>query len=132
METNAATCSGNPHISSTIVTTEAFSPPNQPSPTQTTMVSTASNSRNGMIPTMMAITDPFNQSATGPPFSYGMPSFDMNYVVSYSTLQTLGLRAWSSNALFQGSMGGISALYNYFPYGGGHIPPLSSSLNSSH
>jgi hypothetical protein len=86
METNAATSLGNPHIPSTIVTTEDFSLPNQPSPTQNTMVSTASNLGNGMIPSMMAITDPFNESVTGPPFSYEIPGFDMNYVVSYSTL----------------------------------------------
>jgi hypothetical protein len=132
METNVATSLGNPHILSTTVTTEAFPPPNQPSPTRTTIVSTASNSSNGMILSMMVITDPFNQSVTGSPFSYGMPGFDTNYVLSYSTLQTLGLGAQNSNAPFQGSMGGTSSLYNYFPYGRGHIPPLSPLLDSSH
>jgi hypothetical protein len=77
------------------------------------------------------ITAPFTQSATGPPFSYGMPNFDMNSVLSYSTLQTLGLGVGSSNAPLQGSMGGTSAPYNDFPYGGGHIPPSSPSLGGA-
>jgi hypothetical protein len=81
---------------------------------------------------MATITAPFTQSATSPPFSYRMPGFDTNSVLSYSTLQTLGLGAGSSNAPLQGSMGGTSAPYNTFPYGGGHIPPLSPSLGGAH
>jgi hypothetical protein len=34
----------------------------------------------------------------------------------------MGLGEGSSNAPLQGSMGGTSALYNSFAYGGGHIP----------
>jgi hypothetical protein len=132
METNAATSSGNPHTPSTVVTTGCFLPPNQLSPVQTTMVLTTSTSGNGLIPSMVTITAPFTQSATGPPFSYEMPGFDTNYVLSYSTLQTLGLEAGSSNAPLQGSMGGTSAPYNAFPYGGGHIPPSSPSLSGAH
>jgi hypothetical protein len=75
METNVATSSGNTHISSTTVTTGGVPPPNQPSSVWATMVSTASTSGNGLIPSMAAITAPFTQSATGPPFSYGMPGF---------------------------------------------------------
>jgi hypothetical protein len=71
------------------------------------------------------------QSATGPPFSYGMPGFDTNSVLTYSTLQTMGLGAGSSNAPLQGSMGGTSSPYNAFPYGGGHIPPSSPSLGGA-
>jgi hypothetical protein len=67
----------------------------------------------------------------GPPFSYGMPNFDTNSVLSYSTLQTLGLGAGSSNAPLQGSMGGTSSPYNAFPYDGGHIPPSSPSLGDA-
>jgi hypothetical protein len=77
---------------------------------------------------MVAITAPFTQSVTGPPFSYGMPGFDTSTVLSYSTLQTLGLGAGSSNTPLQGSMGGTSAPYNTFPYGGGHIPPCPLRL----
>jgi hypothetical protein len=80
---------------------------------------------------MAAITAPFTQSAMGPPFSYGMPNFDTNSVLTYSTLQTLGLGAGSSNAPLQGSMGGTSSPYNAFPYGGGHIPPSSPSLGGA-
>jgi hypothetical protein len=29
-------------------------------------------------------------------------------------------------------MGGTSSPYNAFPYGGGHIPPLSPSLSGAH
>jgi hypothetical protein len=78
------------------------------------------------------ITAPFTQSVTGPPFSYGMPSFGTSIVLSSSTLQTLGLGAGSSNAPLQGSMGGTSTPFIAFPYGGGHIPPSSPSLGSVH
>jgi len=44
----------------------------------------------------------------------------------------MGLGAGSSNAPLQGSMGGTSAPYNNFPYGGGHIPPLSPLLGGAH
>jgi hypothetical protein len=132
METNVATSSGNTHISSMTVTTGGVPPPNQPSSVRATMVSTASTSGNGLILSMVAITAPFTQSATGPPFSYGMPGFGMSTVLSYSTLQTLGLGAGSSNAPLQGSMGGTSSPYNAFPYRGGHIPPSSPSLDGAH
>jgi hypothetical protein len=131
MEENVATSSGSPHTPSTTATTGGVLPPNSPSQVWTTMVSTASTSGSGLIPSMVAITAPFTQSATGPPFSYGMPGFDTNSVLSYSTLQTMGLGAGSSNAPLQGSMGGTSAPYNAFPYGGGHIPPSSPSLGGA-
>jgi hypothetical protein len=77
-------------------------------------------------------TTPFTPSATGPPFSYEMPSSGTSPVLSYSTLQTLGLGAGSSNAPLQGHMGGTPTPFNAFPYGGGHIPPSSPSLSGSH
>jgi hypothetical protein len=132
METNVATSSGNSPIPATTVTTGGVPPPNPPSSVRATMVSTASTSSNGLIPSMVATTAPFTQSATGPPFSYGMPSSGTSPVLSYSTLQTLGLGAGSSNAPLQGSMGGTSASFNAFPYGGGHIPPSSPSLGGAH
>jgi hypothetical protein len=61
------------------------------------MVSTTSTSGNGLITSIVAITAPFTHSATGPPFSYEMSGFNMNFVLSYSTLQTLGLGAGSSS-----------------------------------
>jgi hypothetical protein len=132
METNVATSSGNTHIYSTTVTTGGVPPPNQPSLVRATMVSTASTSGNGLIPSMVEITAPFTQSATGPLFSYGMPNFSTSIVLSHSTLQTLGLGVVSSNTPLQGSMGGTLAPYNSFPYGGVHIPPSSPSLGSAH
>jgi hypothetical protein len=132
METNSTTSSGNTHISSTTVTTGGVSPPNQSSPIWATMVSTASTLGNGMILSMAVITAPFTQSVTGPPFSYGMPGFGTSTILSYSTLQTIGLEEGRSNDPLQGSMGGTSSPYNAFPYGGGHIPPSSPSLGRAH
>jgi hypothetical protein len=70
------------------------------------MVSTVSTSGNGPIPSMVAITSPFTQSATRLSFSYRMLGFSTSTILSYSTLQNLGIRAGSSNAPLQGSMGG--------------------------
>jgi hypothetical protein len=86
MEANAATSSGTTHISFMTITTGNIPPPNQPSPVRTTMVSTASTSGSSLIPSMAAITAPFTQNVTGPPFSYGMPGFGRSIVLSSSTL----------------------------------------------
>jgi hypothetical protein len=112
MEANTTTSSGSPHTPSMASTTGGIPPPNPPSSVRTTMVSLASTSGSGLIPSMVAITALFTQSATGPPFSYEMPGFDTNFVLSYSTLQTMGLGVGSSNAPLQGSMGGTSTPYN--------------------
>jgi hypothetical protein len=109
METNAATSSGNTHIPSTTVTTGDVPPPKKPSLVQTTMVSTASTSGNGLILYMATITSSFTQSATCPPFSYRMLYFGTSTVLSYSTLQTLGLGAGSPKTPLQGYMGGTLA-----------------------
>jgi len=132
IETNVVTTSGNSSIPITVVTTGAFPPPNPPSPDRATMVSTASMSHSGPIPSLAAATPLFTPSATGPPFSYVMPISSTSPVLSYSTLQTLGLGAGNSNAPLQGHMGGISAPFNAFPYGVGHIPPSSPSLGGTH
>jgi hypothetical protein len=96
------------------------------------MVSTASTLHSGPILSLAAATTPFTPSVIGPPFSYGMPSSGTSPVLSYSTSQTSGLGAGSSNAPLQGHMGGTSAPFNAFPYGGGHIPSLSPSLEGTH
>jgi len=132
METNDVTSFGNSSIPTTVVTTGDFSPPNPLSLVQATMVSTATTSHSGLNPSLAAITTPFTPSATGPPFSYGMPSSGTSLVLSYSTLQTLGLGAGSSSVPLQGHMGGTPAPFNAFPYGGGHIPPSSPSLGGMH
>jgi hypothetical protein len=133
MEENVATSSGNPHTPSTTVTTGGVPPPNQPSSgpdhygLDHLYLGQWSDSIYGGDHCSF-----HPECDTGPPFSYGMPGFDTNSVLSYSTLQTLGLGAGSSNAPLQGSMGGTSAPYNAFPYGGGHIPPSSPSLGGAH
>jgi hypothetical protein len=132
METNVVTPSGNSSIPTTVVTTGELSSPNPPSSVRATMVSTATTSHSGPNPSLAAATTPFTPSATGPPFSYGMPSSGTSPVLSYSTLQTLGLGAGSSSAPLQGHMGGTPVPFNAFPYGGGHIPPSSPSLGGSH
>jgi hypothetical protein len=132
METNVATSSRNSFIPTTTVTTGGIPPPNPPSSVRATMVSTASTSSSGPIPSLVATTTPFTQSVTGPPFSYGMPSLGTSPVLSYSTLQTLGLGLGSSNTPLQGPMEGTSAPFNAFLYGEGHIPPSSPSLGGTH
>ena len=89
------------------------------------MGSTTTNSHSGLIPSLAAATTPFTPGATGPLFSNGMPSSVTSPVLSYSTLQTLGLGVGSSSAPLQGHIGGTLIPFNAFPYGGGHIPPLS-------
>jgi hypothetical protein len=96
------------------------------------MVSTAPTSHSGPNLSLVAATTPFIPSATGPPFSYGMPSSGTSPVLSYSTLQTLGLGVGSSSTPLQGHMGGTPVPFNASPYVGGHIPPSSPSLNCSH
>jgi hypothetical protein len=96
------------------------------------MVSAATTSHSGLNPSMVVATTPFTPSATGPPFSYGMPSSGTSPALTYSTLQTLGLGAGSSNAPLQGQLGGTPVPFNAFPYAGGHIPPSSPSLGGPH
>jgi hypothetical protein len=132
METNVVAPSRNSSIPTTVVTTGGLSPPNPPSSVQATMVSTATTFHSGLIPSSVAATTPFTPSAIGPPFSYGMPSLGTSPVLSYSTLQTLGLRVGSSSTSLQGHMGGTPAPFNAFPYDKGHIPPSSPSLGGSH
>jgi hypothetical protein len=96
------------------------------------MVSTATTSHSGPSPSIAAARPPFTPSATGPPFSYGMPSLGTSPALTYSTLQTLGLVAGSSKAPLEGQLGGIPVPFNAFPYAGGHIPPSSPSLRGLH
>jgi hypothetical protein len=132
METNVVTPSGNSSIPTTVVTTGELSYPNLPSSVRATMVSNATTSHSGLIPSLAAATTPFKPSAIGPPFLYGMPSSGTSPVLSYSTLHTLGLGEGSSSTPLQGHMGGTPVPFNAFPYKGGHIPPLSPSLDGSH
>jgi hypothetical protein len=96
------------------------------------MVLTTTTSHSGPNPCLTMATTPFAPSATDPPFSYRMPNSGTSPILSYSTLQNLGLGAGSSNASLQGHMEGTPIPFNAFPYEGGHIPPSSPSLGGSH
>jgi hypothetical protein len=90
METNVVTPSRNSTIPTIVVTTGELSSPNPPSSVRATMGLTATTSHSGPIPSLVVATTPFTPSATGPPFSYEMPSSGTSLVLSYSTLQTFG------------------------------------------
>jgi hypothetical protein len=126
------TSSGNSSIPITVTTTGEASPNLPFSAVRATMVSAATTSHSGPTPSIAAATPPYTPSATGAPFSYGMPSSGTSPVLNSSTLQTLGLGAGSSNAPLQGQLGGIPVPFNAFPYAGGHIPPSSPSLSGLH
>jgi hypothetical protein len=131
METNVVTSYGNSSIPTTVATTGEASP-NLPSSFWDTMVSIVTMSHSGPISFITAATTPFTPSATGSPFSYGMPSSGTSPALTHSTLQTLGLGAGSSNAPLQGQLGGTSVPFNSFPYAGGHISHVSPSLGGLH
>jgi hypothetical protein len=126
------TSSGNSSIPITVTTTGEASPNLPLSTVWATMVSAATTSHSGPTPSIAAATPPYTPSATGPPFSYGMPSSGTSPALTSSMLQTLGLGAGSSNAPLQGQLGGIPVPFNAFPYAGGHIPPSSPSLSGLH
>jgi hypothetical protein len=130
-KSNDATSFRSPHTPLMTFTTDGISPPNPPSLVHTIVVSTPATLGSGLIPSAVTTTASLTQSATNPPFSYGMPRFDTNSILTYSTLQTMGLQEGISNAPLQGSMGGTSASYNDIPYGGVHIPPPSPSLDDA-
>lgn len=65
------------------------------------------------------------------PFSYGMIGFDMASTLTQSTLQTIGLGSWSSKNPPKGSLRDTTALFNVFPFSGGHIPPPFPSLRGA-
>jgi hypothetical protein len=120
--------SGNSSIPITVVTTGEASPNFPLSAVWATTVSAATTSQSGPTPSIAVATPPYTPSATGAPFSYGMPSSGTSPALTSSISQTLGLGARSSNASMQGQLGGILVPFNAFPYAGGHIPPSSPSL----
>jgi hypothetical protein len=120
--------SGNSSVPITVVTTGEASPNLPLSAVRATTVSAATTSQSGPTPSLTAATPPYTPSATGAPFSYGMPSSGTSPALTSSISQTLGLGAGSSNASLQGQLGGIPVPFNAFPYAGGHIPPSSPSL----
>jgi hypothetical protein len=122
---------GTSSIPITVVTTGEASP-NLSSVVRSTMAPATTTSQSGPTPSIAAATNPFTSSATGSPFSYGMPSSGTVPALTSSISQTLGLGAGSSNASLQGQPGGTHALFNAFPYAGGHLPPSSPSLGGPH
>jgi hypothetical protein len=122
---------GTSSIPITVVTTGEASP-NLSSVVRSTMAPATTTSQSGPTPSIAAATNPFTSSATGSPFSYGMPSSGTVPALTSSISQTLGLGAGSSNASLQGQPGGTHALFNTFPYAGGHLPPSSPSLGGPH
>jgi hypothetical protein len=122
---------GTSSIPITVVTTgEAC--PNLPSVVRSTMAPATTTSQSGPTPSIAAATNPFTYSATGAPFSYGMPSSGTSPVLTTSSLQTLGLGAGRSNAPLPGQLGSIPVPFNVFPHAGGHIPSSSPSLGGPH
>jgi hypothetical protein len=91
MEENVATSSGSPHTPITTTTREGIIPPPPPSPVKASVIPTPMTSSSGQIPLIGSTIILFTQNATGAPFSYGMLDFDRNSVLTYSTLQTMGL-----------------------------------------
>jgi hypothetical protein len=122
---------GTSSIPTTVVTTGEASP-NPPLVVRSTMAPATTSSQSGPTPSIAAATNPFTSSATGSPFSYGMPSSGTVPALTSSISQTSGLGAGSSNASLQGQPGGTHALFNAFPYAGGHLPPSSPSLGGPH
>jgi hypothetical protein len=114
IETNVVTPSGNSSIPTMVVTTGEPSSPNLLSLVRATMVLTVTTSHSGPNPSLAGATTPFTHSAIDPPFSYNMPSLGTSPILSYSTLQTLGLGVGSSNAPLQGHIGGTPALLMLF------------------
>jgi hypothetical protein len=105
-------------------------PPPPPSPTRNTSSQTPTTSGSGIVSSMTSTTvhTSIVQNMFGTPFPYGMLGFDSSTNLTYSTLQTIGLGEGISNAPFQGFLRVTSSSYNVVPYGSGHIPPLSPSL----
>jgi hypothetical protein len=132
MEPIFVTSTGNSSIPITIATIGEASPNFPLSTVWATMVSDETTSHSGPAPSIVAATPPYTPSATGPPFSYGMPSSGTSPALTSSTLQNLGLGAGISNAPLQRQLGGIPIPFNAFPYVGGHIPPSSPSLSVLH
>jgi hypothetical protein len=102
-----------------------------PPPPRTTTVEMPTTSGSGSIPSTTLNTFPSIQNASGDPFSYGMLGFDCKSVLTYSTLHTIGLGLGRFNAPLQGTVAGITSLFNTILYGGGHIPPPSTSLRGN-
>jgi hypothetical protein len=106
MEENVVTSFGSLRTPLTTTTAGGILPPLPPSSVKTTIVSTPSTSGSDPIPLTASTIVPFTHNETGAPFSYGMPAFDTNTILTYYTLQAMGLGVGSSNTPLQGSKHG--------------------------
>jgi hypothetical protein len=87
---------GNSSIPITVTTTGESSLNLPLSAVRATMVSAATTSHCGLTPSIVAATPPYTPSATGAPFSYGMPSSGTSPTLTSSTLQ---IWVWGQGAL---------------------------------
>jgi hypothetical protein len=85
--------SGNSSIPITVVTTGEASPNLPLSAVRATTVSAATTLQSGLTPSIVEATPLYTPSATGPPFSYSMPSSGTSPALTSSISQTLGLGA---------------------------------------
>jgi hypothetical protein len=129
MEADNTTFSGSPHSPIMGVIGRGVAPPPPPPSVRIMVVLMPTTSGSGSIPSTNLPTIPSIQNALGAPFSYGMPRFDSNSVLTYSTLQSIGLGVGIYNSPLQGYIMITTSPFNSIPYGGGRIPPPSPSLN---
>jgi hypothetical protein len=108
MEATSATSSGSPRTPISAAMGGGVMPPPPPPLIRTTVVQTPTTSSRGTIPSTTLTTVPSIQNVFGAPFSYGMSGFNSCSVLTYSTLQIIGLGAGSSNAPLQGSVAGTT------------------------
>jgi hypothetical protein len=131
MRETSATYSGSPHTHISNVMGGGVIPPPPSPPIRTTIVQTPTTSGSGTIPSMTLTIVPSIDNVSNAHFQYGMSDFDSSSVLTYSTLQNIGLGAGSYNSSLQGSVAGTTSLFNIIPYSGVHIPPSSPSLGGA-
>jgi hypothetical protein len=131
MEANIATFLGSPRTPFATTMGGGIVPRPPPSPIRSIAIPTPMTLGNGSVPLIVPTIVLFTQNVTDTPFSYGMPEFDTNSVLTYSTLQTMGLGVGISKSPLQGSTMGTNVAFNGIPYGGGHMPPPSPSLSGA-
>jgi hypothetical protein len=128
MEASNTTSTGSPHTPILVTGRGGIIPPPPPSPTRNVSSQTPTTSSSGIVSTTTTTNVPTIQNVSGTPFTYGMSGFYSSSTLTYPTLQTIGLGEGISNSPLQGSFMGNFASFNAIPYRGGHIPPLSPSL----
>jgi hypothetical protein len=131
MEENSGTSSGSPHTPTSAIAGGHVVPTPPPPPVRNTNFQMTTTLGSGTIHSTTLNTFPSIQNVSSTPFSDGMSIFDSSSILTYYTLQIVGMGAWSSNSTLQGSTMGTTAQFSAIPYSGGHIPPLSPSLRGT-